>query len=431
MNNHVYSIVATNSTTFSVTDTTTFTFLGTATVGTPFISSSVNFTITAGGTAFVSGDKFTITVTYKTAIWSNGSIDQPLQGYGVSDIASLNITSTTPAVYQIAGGSSPAYISGTYDLWWASTGHKHHMKIAVGVSNNSDTNPLVTILHNWAKNNLQIITNPSIVLDSLGNPYFVVTLSPNVAGTFYVQASGYSTELNLTATPAGNIPVISNVVSVNSATGSNFPVSYSTTAASGTNNTQLATTAFVNNAILNTPRFATTNTVNSNYTIASSDIGNIVEATGGITLTLPNFVAQGQYVILSTNATGVSITPGAGAKIGGSSSATVYITTQSATMAIVLNNASGSGANWTFIGNGVSFVPASLIAESPSGTSYTYTATTAGTLSVSGGTVAFIQLQRKTTTITLGITNGLIPLAQNDSVILTYSSVPAVTFIPS
>jgi hypothetical protein len=56
-----YSLVATSPTTFTVTDPEG-TVLPNATVGTPYVNAEIDFTITAGGTAFVAGDSFTLTV---------------------------------------------------------------------------------------------------------------------------------------------------------------------------------------------------------------------------------------------------------------------------------------------------------------------------------------------------------------------------------
>lgn len=55
----VYSLVATSSTNFTVSDPNG-TAIGNATVGTAFISAEVNFTLTAGTTAFAAGDEFTL-----------------------------------------------------------------------------------------------------------------------------------------------------------------------------------------------------------------------------------------------------------------------------------------------------------------------------------------------------------------------------------
>ena len=56
----VFTILAINPTTFSVTGTVSG-FIGNATVGTQFVSPQILFLITAGGVPFVAGDKFTVT----------------------------------------------------------------------------------------------------------------------------------------------------------------------------------------------------------------------------------------------------------------------------------------------------------------------------------------------------------------------------------
>jgi hypothetical protein len=55
-----YTMVATGATTFTVTDPEGAA-LPNATVGTAYVNSEINFTITAGGTAFAAGDSFTLT----------------------------------------------------------------------------------------------------------------------------------------------------------------------------------------------------------------------------------------------------------------------------------------------------------------------------------------------------------------------------------
>lgn len=55
-----YTLVATGATTFTVTDPEG-NALPNATVGVAYVNPEINFTITAGGTAFVAGDTFTLT----------------------------------------------------------------------------------------------------------------------------------------------------------------------------------------------------------------------------------------------------------------------------------------------------------------------------------------------------------------------------------
>ncbi|MCO7569376.1 head decoration protein [Pseudomonas chlororaphis] len=57
----IYSLLATSATVFKVTNPEGV-VLGNATAGTPFTSAEIALTITAGATAFVAGDRFTVNV---------------------------------------------------------------------------------------------------------------------------------------------------------------------------------------------------------------------------------------------------------------------------------------------------------------------------------------------------------------------------------
>lgn len=73
------TITATSPTSFSVVGSVSGS-LGTATVGTPFVSAQIDFTITAGGTAYVAGDVWTIGVSppYQLMRSVNGALRQNL-----------------------------------------------------------------------------------------------------------------------------------------------------------------------------------------------------------------------------------------------------------------------------------------------------------------------------------------------------------------
>lgn len=60
---------------------------------------------------------------------------------------------------------------------------------------------------------------------------------------------------------------------------------------------------------------------------------------------------------------------------------------------------------------------------------YTFTATTIGDLLVAGGTVSAVTLGRGGVSVACP-TSGFIPMAAEDSVIITYSVLPTVTFVP-
>ena len=63
------------------------------------------------------------------------------------------------------------------------------------------------------------------------------------------------------------------------------------------------------------------------------------------------------------------------------------------------------------------------------GSPFTYSAGIAGFLIVTGGTVSLIKFVRNGT-YTTGQTSGTFPLSAGDSLIITYSGAPIVTFVP-
>jgi hypothetical protein len=61
---------------------------------------------------------------------------------------------------------------------------------------------------------------------------------------------------------------------------------------------------------------------------------------------------------------------------------------------------------------------------------FSFTASQKGNLLITGGTVSQIQIQRAQTTLTTGLTSGFVPVSQNDIVIVTYTVLPTIKFIP-
>ena len=61
---------------------------------------------------------------------------------------------------------------------------------------------------------------------------------------------------------------------------------------------------------------------------------------------------------------------------------------------------------------------------------FAYRAGSAGSVAVSGGTVSSITLTRGTTTTASLGTSGTFPVANGDTVTVTYSGLPTVSFIP-
>ena len=75
--------------------------------------------------------------------------------------------------------------------------------------------------------------------------------------------------------------------------------------------------------------------------------------------------------------------------------------------------------------------PASETKISPIASPYSYQATQRGFVIVQGGTVSMVQWSRTTgTNRATGAIQGTFPLSAGDNLIITYSAVPTVTFVP-
>jgi hypothetical protein len=84
---------------------------------------------------------------------------------------------------------------------------------------------------------------------------------------------------------------------------------------------------------------------------------------------------------------------------------------------------------WFGLGKGQPTGP--IAAISPGVSPYTFTAPQGGTVLVQGGTVSLIQITRDgVNNFNTGQTQGAIPVSQGDSLIVNYSVVPTLTFIP-
>jgi hypothetical protein len=84
---------------------------------------------------------------------------------------------------------------------------------------------------------------------------------------------------------------------------------------------------------------------------------------------------------------------------------------------------------WSGLAKGQPFAPIQSVIA---GTSpYTYVAGQGGHLIVQGGTVSLVSLTRDgINNVNTGQTQGLFPMSQGDSLIITYSSIPNLTFVP-
>ena len=75
--------------------------------------------------------------------------------------------------------------------------------------------------------------------------------------------------------------------------------------------------------------------------------------------------------------------------------------------------------------------PANEAPVTLTGSPFTYNATRKGFAIVQGGTVSMVQFNRTSANYNTGQTQGVFPLSAGDSLIITYSGAPAVTFVPT
>ena len=114
------SVTFTTSTTFGVTGTESG-HIGSGVVGAPFSSSVVNFTIAAGATAFVSGDKFTFDLVYAAAAGSSNVGNGTVVGLrpdalAVPEVITITFTSATAfTVTNLFGPAGSGTVNSPFD----------------------------------------------------------------------------------------------------------------------------------------------------------------------------------------------------------------------------------------------------------------------------------------------------------------------------
>jgi flagellar hook protein FlgE len=105
-----FTLTATSATTFTVSGSVSGA-LGTATVGTPFTSGQLDFTLNAGSTAFATGDTFTVASTPLTLANVKAIPITGLADGATNQTFNWNVLNgTTPVVTQVAAPSSPTAI---------------------------------------------------------------------------------------------------------------------------------------------------------------------------------------------------------------------------------------------------------------------------------------------------------------------------------
>ena len=149
-----------------------------------------------------------------------------------------------------------------------------------------------------------------------------------------------------------------------------------------------------------------TSTSNANATtvagLSTTSASNATTVTGLAAATASNTTAI-QSLITATNSNTTSI-------------ASLLTTTNQNTAAIAALNAA----------------PAAVMPVTVTASPFSYKALNKGAVAVSGGTVQSIQLTRDGTAFyNVGLVDGIIAMSTNDSVVVTYTTAPVMTFFPT
>lgn len=94
-----------------------------------------------------------------------------------------------------------------------------------------------------------------------------------------------------------------------------------------------------------------------------------------------------------------------------------------------VNSNGGIVTPWNFFLQALTAAPAAIVGIPVGSSPQSYTAPNDGQLAITGGTVTGVQIQRGGVTLNVGIPS-LIGVSQNDTVIVTFSAAPTLSFIP-
>lgn len=172
------------------------------------------------------------------------------------------------------------------------------------------------------------------------------------------------------------------------------------------------------------------------YRASANDVLIEVDASAqNVQVVLPNaLISQGQYKMIKrvdatfAAANAVTILDAVGNPVEGVTAGQ----TLNALNAIFETRC--DNGNWQCIGgaNSAAWGHVQPIANvAPGASPFTYTASAAGSVVVTGGTVSNVQLKRGATTIAISTaTNAVVPVSAGDQVIVTYSVAPTMSFVP-
>ena len=182
-----------------------------------------------------------------------------------------------------------------------------------------------------------------------------------------------------------------------------------------------------------------------------SDITNNTGTDDGIQLSA---TSKGSFLAVSTGSNkatyGLQISGGSGLfqsgifiKSGATAAYDIYSAATSTTAKWSVDSSGNiTGQNVTVIGSlsvggdaaltsGAPTAGGAIVAATPSGSPYAYTAAARGEFFISGGTVSSIALKRGSTTIPTGAVAGGISMIYGDVATITYSAAPTCNFVPA
>jgi hypothetical protein len=402
----IYVLTAMSATSFNLSGSGT----GTASVGTPYTSSNINFLLTAGGTAFAAGDSFTLTATagYSLAKYidggatlnaapefgSNGNdavviVDNTVRLRG--SYAGLGvILGQSNGLEGYAGNTSVTANSQKIAHQFLNTNAGQPWVAGLGMPGGNFNNKSAWFWGAWdasgsAGTNMKTVCYSD---GSLVHPTFDYVVSEfgslasvTATGIYQIASSTVALQGELAGTyeiywAAASARLQHMIVSVGSAKGDNAALV-----------TVLHNWCKSGNAVITAPEVVQ-DAVGNAYLVVT------VNPSSGGTLSAQ---ARGYSTGVS-----VSSTPGG----------SIAITNQLAS----LNTTGG---------------PAATVTLSPTVTSYAYTAAAAGQLAIYGGTVSAITRKRGSSTVHYNSATSEITVGVGDIVAITNTAVPAVTFFPA
>ena len=402
----IFVLTATSTTSFAISGSAT----GTATVGTPYTSTAINFLLTAGSTSFAVGDIFTLTAT---------------AGYSLSRYIDGGTTINAAPEFGSNGNDAVMMVDNVVRLRGSNAGLGVILGQSTGlegyVGNTSVTSSNQKTAHQFLSMNT---TQPWVA--GFGMPGGVCNNKSAWFWGTWDSSGAAGTNMKTACYSDGSLvhPTFDYVISefgslANIAAAGTYQIASSTVALQG----ELAGTYEI---------YWSSTTIRLQHMIVS--VGCAKGDNSALVTILHNWCKGGNAVVAAPmvvqDASGnaylvVTVTPGAGGTLsaqargystGVSVSATPGGSTVVANQLASLNNTAG---------------PAASVNLTPTITSYAYTAAAAGQLSIYAGTISSITRKRGSNTIHYNAAASEITVGVGDTVTVINTAVPTMTFFPA